>query len=905
MLTGVDVAQRIDQLKALRDSSPDLAFRAAFDETLGNKTNTIKDFYDTVFQSLREGLGLSLEISSLLNNLFNNSSIEIFKGVKLDRAVSAALFGAQELLQVYNYADNTQMSWLDSQLSCHLRNVLQEKIRTISQSMNGEPQPLEKYDTLKTLRTIYYFLGYRDVETHKKITGTYNEDMSVGVWLGTLLGTWANDNSHLDRWEGNYLQLLNSTVKTQQFMDSILALSTQDTDGDGKHDREDKFPADAAYWEDTDDDGLPDDWERSVAGNLTSLDGTGDRDDDGISDAEEFVLGTNPLVKSTRTKVNDARVGTYTDLNDGTVKTRVTWTPLQIAGLTYRVYRLAGGAMTLIGTNISEYAFVDDRNEPSDVYYVVVFTAEGMEGPRVEARRKDYLTNGLTPQDLEPLNAVASPGGHVQLYGIITDPDTGFLVEEGEIIIYGTTGTFTGSISDGRVRMIVTAPSSSTGDDPWSVILKTDGKTVHLPKLSITVASGNPVTSLRTSNAVGTVAVSFSLPAGYPYAKVEAGVPGALTIVQDGSATSYTATQFSPGQLIEFQVSSYRLVTDEFGDQVRDYGTTVAIKDRVGWGGQLLDDAVILWPEGDDKFPHKICSTLTVPVGLSLTIDPGAWIQFASQKALVVAGTLSADGGSAQSSIYLTSANGKAAAGDWGYIHFMDGSTGNMRHVVVEYAGYQYTVSDNGLVFSQIGAAVYAWGGSVALDQVTVRHIHNPVMYQTVDRTAYGIWASYSPSLTISNCVIEDVESYGIYNGSSGVVKITDSNISDCGSWGIVTGSGGRVEVVGNTIAGSGGGINTSHPTAVITGNDLVGNGNDNANYVSGTIAVDRTWENNVRFHQVTVAPGARLTIQPRREMFWTRYLFQGAHFKKVGQTMFATLVEKTNSFNVFHRPAL
>ena len=229
---------------------------------------------------------------------------------------------------------------------------------------------------------------------------------------------------------------------------------------------------------------------------------------------------------------------------------------------------------------------------------------------------------------------------------------------------------------------------------------------------------------------------------------------------------------------------------------------------------------------------------------------------------IVVQGELVAEGTDAKS-ITFTSSKEAPAAGDWGYIQFMDGSTGIMRHVVVEYAGYQYTVSDNGLVFSQIGAAVYVWGGIVVLDHVNVRHIHNPVMYQTVDRTAYGIWASYSPTLTISNCVIEDVESYGIYNGSSGVVKITDSNISDCGSWGIVTGSGGSVEVVGNTIAGSGGGIHTSHPTAVITGNDLVGNGNDNANYVSGTIAVDTTWENNVLFNGVTVAPGARLTIQP------------------------------------------
>lgn len=46
---------------------------------------------------------------------------------------------------------------------------------------------------------------------------------------------------------------------------------------------------------DSDGDGIPDDWERQRAGNLAALNGSGDRDGDGISDAQEYLADTDPL----------------------------------------------------------------------------------------------------------------------------------------------------------------------------------------------------------------------------------------------------------------------------------------------------------------------------------------------------------------------------------------------------------------------------------------------------------------------------------------------------------------------------------------------------------------------------------------------------------------------------------
>jgi len=48
---------------------------------------------------------------------------------------------------------------------------------------------------------------------------------------------------------------------------------------------------------DTDSDGLPDSWEITYFGNITSQNGTGDPDGDGQSNLQEYQAGTHPNLK--------------------------------------------------------------------------------------------------------------------------------------------------------------------------------------------------------------------------------------------------------------------------------------------------------------------------------------------------------------------------------------------------------------------------------------------------------------------------------------------------------------------------------------------------------------------------------------------------------------------------------
>ena len=142
-----------------------------------------------------------------------------------------------------------------------------------------------------------------------------------------------DDNGTLLAWGANgYGQLGDGTSWNQPLAVPVIdgnhealgylgAPGSGDADGDAEGDGSDAFVLDARYRADSDGDGLADEWERALFGNLSTANATSDRDGDGVRDVDEFRHGSD----ATRAGAFSAQViaaGGYHSLalrRDGTV----------------------------------------------------------------------------------------------------------------------------------------------------------------------------------------------------------------------------------------------------------------------------------------------------------------------------------------------------------------------------------------------------------------------------------------------------------------------------------------------------------------------------------------------------------------------------------------------------------
>jgi hypothetical protein len=85
-------------------------------------------------------------------------------------------------------------------------------------------------------------------------------------------------------------------------------LKLQDRDGDGVANELDDFPDNPDYAYDTDNDQMPDEWERLYGLNLFVDDSNGDLDGDGISNLDEFIKKTDPRNLSVTVTPGDKQV---------------------------------------------------------------------------------------------------------------------------------------------------------------------------------------------------------------------------------------------------------------------------------------------------------------------------------------------------------------------------------------------------------------------------------------------------------------------------------------------------------------------------------------------------------------------------------------------------------------------
>lgn len=253
-----------------------------------------------------------------------------------------------------------------------------------------------------------------------------------------------------------------------------------------------------------------------------------------------------------------------------------------------------------------------------------------------------------------------------------------------------------------------------------------------------------------------------------------------------------------------------------------------------------------------DTVPY-IISSLTVPVGKTLTINPNVVAKFESIWAtLAVNGTLNASGSSISRIIFTsisddtaigdTNADGFAtspALGDWRKIEIGSGATTTLDYTTVRYGGYYdgYNVYNNGGTLDILNSSI-------------------------ASSSSYGIYHT-SGTTEVATSTFNGNGSYGIYGAGSGVLSISNSNFYNNST------SAGYFDL------GSG---------VIVTNSDNTASGTGKRGFtVTGSLGANQTWQaDGVPYiiSSITIPSGKTLTINPNAvvkfESIWATLAVNG-----------------------------
>lgn len=176
---------------------------------------------------------------------------------------------------------------------------------------------------------------------------------------------------------------------------------------------------------------------------------------------------------------------------------------------------------------------------------------------------------------------------------------------------------------------------------------------------------------------------------------------------------------------------------------------------------------------------YQVTGDVTVPVGVTLTIEPGVVVQVAAGKALLIDGTLIADG-TADNRIMFTSTATVKAAGDWDGIYFAITSTGS----VLDDCDIQYAGDGHAFLSATRYAAVYVYGSSPVITNNTFTNNY---------RRAMEIRGGAAPTIS-GNSVI----SSGAYLLST---DVDTAGLLNLGANSTAGGTANAVEVYGGALA--------------------------------------------------------------------------------------------------------
>jgi hypothetical protein len=248
-------------------------------------------------------------------------------------------------------------------------------------------------------------------------------------------------------------------------------------------------------------------------------------------------------------------------------------------------------------------------------------------------------------------------------------------------------------------------------------------------------------------------------------------------------------------------------------------------------GGTLTESTTLT----TSAIPYFITDDITVPVGITLTIQPGVTLQFWAGRSLIVYGRLVAEGTPSQPIVFTRDGDDP-----WGAILF-DASEADNRIAcaTVEYASAHGIIADHSRLRVEQSTIRYLSGTGILVTDgdVVVRgnHVYSAHVgielnesAATVERNELhhcadrGLSIAYTSSVTlVNNLIYTCTEGIAILDGSS--ARIVNNTVAD-NQVGVALRSGGPVTMVNSILWGNGTALTVSVSSAIsVTYSDIEG----------------------------------------------------------------------------------